>query len=281
MGKIILCSGVRTNRPYVFQTTGIRIFSIEELCWYLNHYVYFIDEDMFGNSLLDFLDQDLKLSERADKIRQLKKQGADLKTIVTAVMCSSDYYSENEIKDMIKTLDRIIGMPPIIRNYIKANNYLKNNQYSEAAVEYKRILYSKDAIDLTPEQYGDIYHNLGVATVHMKGAADAAEFFRQAYERNLREESLQQYLYAIKLSENMEIFDEKLKRYQVSNEISEHLLNNIRLSEEKAEESEKMADIRRMKQLKAEGKISEFYKLADEIIDEWKASMRQVSYGNE
>lgn len=278
MGKLILCSGARTNRPYVFQTTGIHIYSIEELCWYLNHYVYFIDENMFDDTLIDFIGNELKLADRADKLRQLKIQGADLKTIVTAVLCSSDYYTENEIKGLLKTLDRIIGMPPIMRDFVKANIYLKSRQFEEAAEEYKKILASKAAVDLTPEEYGDIYHNLGVATIHRKGAAEAAEIFRQAYERNGREESLQQYLYAVWLNEDSEKFKESADRYRVSEEAAGKLIDNLKLAGEEADQSNKMMVIKQMRQLKEDGKINELYRLADNIIDEWKTSLRQISY---
>lgn len=278
MGKLILCSGARTNRPYVFQTTGIHIYSIEELCWYLNHYVYFIDENMFDDTLIDFIGNELKLADRADKLRQLKDRGADLKTIVTAVLCSSDYYTENEIKGLLKTLDRIIGMPPIMRDFVKANIYLKSRQFEEAAEEYKKILASKAAVDLTPEEYGDIYHNLGVATIHLKGVADAAEIFRQAYERNGREESLQQYLYAVWLNDASDKFKEKADRYRVNEEAAGKLIDDLKLAGEEAEKSNKMVAIRQMRQLKEDGKLNELYRQADEIIDEWKTSLRQVSY---
>lgn len=281
MGKLILCNGTRTTRPYVFQTTGIHIYSIEELCWYLNHYVYFIDENMFDDALIDFIEKELNLAERADKLRQLKAMGADLKTIVTVVLCSSDYYTENEIKALLKILDRIIGMPRIMRDFVKANIYLKNRQFKEAAEEYKKILDSKDALDLTPEEYGDIYHNLGVATIHLKGVADAAEFFHQAYLRNDRAESFQQYLYAVCLNEDKDKFKEKADRYRVSEEETEKIINDLKLAGEEADKTSNMIVIRQMRQLKEEGKMNELYRLADVIIDEWKTSLRKISYQTE
>ena len=125
MGKLILCSGERTKRPYGFTSTGIRIYSIEELCYYLYHHVYMIDEDMFSDDLLDWIEMELKLTERARMLKNLKKQKSDLKTMVTVVLCSADYYTEHEIKVMLKLLDDMIGMPSIKRSCIKANNYLQ------------------------------------------------------------------------------------------------------------------------------------------------------------
>ena len=67
MGKLILCRGKRTERPYVLQGTGYRIYSIEELCHYIYNNIYSIDETLFTDSLIDWIGTELCLPERAEK----------------------------------------------------------------------------------------------------------------------------------------------------------------------------------------------------------------------
>ncbi|HWT26688.1 MAG TPA: hypothetical protein VN131_02005 [Mobilitalea sp.] len=281
MGKLILCSGSRTNRPYVFSSTGIRVYSIEELCWYLYNYVYMLDQELFTDSLFDWIGTELKLNDRADKLRALKSQNADMKTIVTVILCSADYYTEEEIKSLLKILDQIIGMPPIKRNCIKANTFLKKNQFSEASGEYERIINSKEAAELTPEEYGDILHNLAVAKVHLKGASEASEIFLQAYQRNLKEESLRQYLFTLIIGNNQELFYKKAEEYQVSQELCNAIVTEMELLEKEAQDIKRLPEIHYLRQYKSEGRISDFYKIADDLIERWKTSIRQVSYGDE
>ena len=275
MGKLILCSGVRTKRPYGFDMAGIRVYSIEELCFYLYHHVYFIDEEMFTDALIEWIDTELKLPERADKLRILKEQKADIKTMVTVILCSADYYTELEIKYLLKTLDEMIGMPLIKRSCIKANNLLQNHKFSEAAEEYNRIISSKDAASLTPEDYGDILHNLAIAKINITGLADATELFHQAYERNHREESLRQYLYSLKLSNNDTLYKEKLEEYQINGEQIEHMNRALEEKSMEAENSDLMSEIKLLKQLKAQGNMSKYHKKTNEMIDQWKARVRQ------
>lgn len=276
MGKLILCNGIRTKRPYVFTSTGIHIYSIEELCYYLFNHVYFIDEELLSNSLFDWIGTELKLAERAEKLKQLKKQKADLKTIITVIMCSADYYSENEIKELLKRLDDIIGMPPYKRNFIKANRCLKDKQFTEAVMEYERILNAEEAATLTPEEYGDILHNLAVAKIHIADIREASESFCQAYERNHREESLQQYLYTVKLCNSMDIFKEKVQELQVEEAFCNHILQNLEQVGSEAEDSGGMLDIRQLKLSKPGGRTGDYYKRSKEIIDLWKESVRQI-----
>jgi tetratricopeptide (TPR) repeat protein len=248
---------------------------MEELCYYLYHHVYLIDDNTFSDSLIDWIGSEVKLSDRADKLKLLKRQKADLKTIVTVVLCSSDYYTEQEIKSILKTLDEIIGMPQVKRNVIKANLFLDQKKYTDAAVEYEHLLTTKEAADLTPEEYGDILHNLAVARVHITGLKDAPEIFSQAYERNRKEASLRQYLYAVKLNNNTQLFTEAVQDQLISREKLEAIQAEFEQLENEAGHCPGMADINQLKQCKSDGRISEFYQIAEGIIDSWKMAVRQ------
>lgn len=275
MGKLILCSGVRTNMPYIITQLGIRIFSMEELCYVLYHHVFMLEEEMFCDSLFDFIDTELMLPERAAKLRLLKNQKADLKTIVTVILCSTDYYTEAEIKGLLKTLDEVIGMPEVKRNCIKANNYLKEQQYSQAAGEYEHIIHSREAAQLTPEEYGDLFHNLAVARVHITGLKEATKLFCEAYERNHREESLVQYLSALLMSNNEEEYEKKAKEYQLGLELDYRIRNNLKEVGNKADKSEEVQKIRDLRNRKNQDNIPELYQRLDEIIASWKDKVRQ------
>lgn len=275
MGKLILCSGVRTTRPYVFTQAGVRVYSIEELCYCLYHHIYMVDEDIFCNALFDFIDIELKLPERAEKLRLLKKQNADIKTMVAVVLCSSDYYTEYEIKRLLKILDNVIGMPFVKRNCIKANSFLGERQYSNAATEYDKIINSKEAAELTPEEYGDLFHNLAIAKLHITGLKEASKLFCQAYERNHREDSLRQYLYTLLLSNNEEAYRNKAEEYQIDVEFDNSIRECIATMKKEAEVSEKLQELRQLSDLRTQGKMNDFYRMTDEIIEAWKDKIRQ------
>jgi hypothetical protein len=274
MGKLILCSGTRTERPYIFLSGGVRIYSIEELCYYLYHRVYLIEEEMFTDSLFDWIENELMLKDCAAKLKALKVQKADIKTMVTVILCSSDYYTENEIKSLIRILDKIIGMPLIKRNFVRANEFLKEGQYADAVNEYKNMLSSEAASELTPEEYGDVMHNMAVATAYIKGSQESAELFRQAYERNHREESLRQYLYAVSLSGGN--IEEIQKEYQLEDVFCKDIVSFLAEADLAADKSEELLAVKSLKQYKEEGRMKEFNRMSDKQIDSWKACVRHI-----
>jgi hypothetical protein len=276
MGKLILCSGTRTNRPYGFSSGGIRVYSIEELCYYLYQHIYLIEEELFSEELIDWIQTELKLTERAEKLRQLKNIHADAKTLVTVILCSADYYTEYEIKSFLKELDSIAGMPKIKRNCIKANNYLEQSQYKEAEAEYERLLIAKEAAELSPEDYGDILHNLAISKLHTVGYRAATDLLEQAYNRNRKEETLLQYLYSIYLNDHEELYRSKLEEYQVSEELRLQIEDMMQKKKEEALQCGLMAEVQKLKQSKLQGNMDEFYQRAEELIDGWKAKIRQI-----
>jgi tetratricopeptide (TPR) repeat protein len=231
-----------------------------------------IDDDMFGDPLFDFIETELNLPERADKLRLLKNQNADLKTIVTVILCSTDYYTEAEIKGLLKMLDEVIGMPLVKRSCIKAGNYLKEQKYSKAAKEYERIINSREATQLTPEEYGDMFHNLAVAKVHITGLKEAARLFYEAYERNHREESLIQYLTTLLMNNNEEEYLNKVKEYQIGPELDHKIRNYLDTIGKEADLSEEILELR---EIKTQGDQNEFYGRIEEIIACWKIKVRQ------
>ena len=55
MGKIILCRGQRTDKPYVTPQTDIKLYSAEELCYYIYNNIYLIGQDLIDDNLIQFL----------------------------------------------------------------------------------------------------------------------------------------------------------------------------------------------------------------------------------
>lgn len=274
MGKLILCSGKRTDRPYVLPDTGYRIYSIEELCYYIYNNIYSIDETLFSDSLIDWIGRELSLKSRAEKIEEAMKRHADYKTLLAVVLCSCDYYTKDEIKKLLVAADEIRTMPPARRRYIKANSFLKRKQYGEAASQYERLLISEEATDLSPKDYGDVQHNLAIALLHIYGPERAQKLFLQAYERNRREESLRQYLYTLWITEGREVFYDKVDELNIDKEFIQDIVLRIEQSSKDARLSKEMDEIYRLRKLKNAGSLDEVREKCGQIIDSWIDEIR-------
>lgn len=276
MGKLILCSGKRTKRPYVMPVSGERIYSIEELCYYIYNNIYFIDESMFTASLTDWIRNELCLLDRAEKLETLKRQKADLKTLITVVLCSADYYTENEIKKLLTVIDNIKTMSPARRRYFKANTYLNRKQFLEAAKEYESLLMSDDAVNLDPKSYGDVLHNLAIAKLHIYGPGKALELFMHAYELNQRQESLMQYLYTLWICQDKDMFFDKLNEYNVDEETGREIIHRMEQLSDEARMGKDMDEIRLLRAVYNSGNTAEFANICRQILDKWIKEIRSA-----
>jgi len=276
MGKLILCNGRRTDRPYVLPVTGQRIYSIEELCYYIYNNIYSIDETLFTESLVDWIGTELGLVSRAEKLELSLRQGADYKTLLAVVLCSSDYYTEQEIKKLLATVDDIRTMPVAKRWFIKANSFLLRKQYTEAAAQYDRLLISEEAAELSPKEYGDILHNQAIALLHIYGLEKALDLFLQAYERNRREESFRQYLYTLWLVKGREGFEEKVSDYQISEELMEDIRIRMEQLSREARLCKDMDKIYKLRNLMNSGNSEELREKCEQMIYGWIGETRVI-----
>lgn len=205
----ILAKGQMAEKPYEMPYTGKKVFSVEELCYYIYNNIYSINEDFFQPSLSVWMKEELGLPELADKLEEMIKEEHGLKDLVVTTLCGCDYYQEKEIRKIIKVLDEINNLPVFRKKKIKADNYLRAGRYGKGLMEYRKLLHGSYAVNFTPEEYGDILHNQGIAHFYTSSFAEAKEDFREAYVRNNKKDSLDHYLWILLMEGEDKKFEEE------------------------------------------------------------------------
>ena len=144
-------------------------------------------------------------------------------------------------------------------------------------MNYRMLLKEKDAFGITSETLGDIYHNLAIALLHTDGFGEAADLFREAYERNNREETLKQYLLALRFYGDRAMYESALDIYQVSEGIAKWLDVAFFQTELETQEISDFNDINLIRQLLRDGKINEFYSNVKRITEQMKEQYRKYN----
>ena len=72
MGSLILCHSKRAKRPYEISRVHMRIYTIEELCYYLCNNLYLIDYTIMNRRLCDWLEDELGLAKMAEDLRRVR-----------------------------------------------------------------------------------------------------------------------------------------------------------------------------------------------------------------
>lgn len=275
MGKLILCNGRQTNQPYYFKITNTYIHSIEELCYYIYNYIEIISEDMFDASLIHWMADELQLEDRAQHLNSLIKKKLGLKDYIVCILCSCDYYSEKEMKELLFVLDDWARLSPVESRLKKANHYLKYQQFAIAEQEYGAILNGRDAGSLTSLQRGHILHNIGMIWAHTKGITFASGKFKEAYEVGQDIRSLKQYFYTLYLGEYYLLLQQEVDRYDVKQDLIEEIKSDLDQVKKEMKEFEVNDRHPILLNLIQKGEQNQFYDVVKEFVQRLKEEYRQ------
>ena len=205
----ILCKGTRAVKPYIVPISEDKIYSVEELCYYIYNNIYKITEEFFADSMPAWIRDELHMGYLAKKMKQLIEEHHDIKDLVVTIMCACDYYREDEIVKLVTVMDKIAHLPSYKRQQMKADQYLEAGKYNLSLVEYRSILDSPYMEKFTDEEYGAILHNQAIAMLHVASFEEAEKSFEEAYAKNGREESKLQYLFVLLFRGKEEEFESK------------------------------------------------------------------------
>lgn len=272
MGRIILCTSKQARIPYVFPVSEAKVYTIEELCYYIYHNIYEITVECFNEKLVAWLKNELGMGTIAKKLQNMIEAESGLKDRVISIMCSCDYYTEEDIKALLHIISDMENMPYHGRMKTKADYLLKYGKYALAKRGYDKILDSGFAVNLSPGEYGDILHNRSMACFYTGAYAEAIQGFKDAHSRNNNPVTLRHYLYALLLNSEKEKFENEILCYEISGEEAKQMVDELSEAFVKAENSKEYKELVKTVRYKEE---EDAYRYAGAKLEGWKRQYRE------
>lgn len=271
MGKMILCRGRQTDKPLVIEGTGMRLYTAEELCYYIYNNIYLIGQNFINDRLIEFLRQTGE-EELSERIRSLSEKKAGLAEMLVTILKTVDYYSVPDIEKLRETLNTLGRQNVCERLKARGDGYLANECFFSAVKCYESIINEYKGNGLSGSEYAKVYHNLGTAYARMFMYKIAAKYYDEAYKIGQHEESRKCYIAAgILADRNSEPVnvDATEDEYVINREI-ETLMDNARYSDE-------YRQIEQIEALKQQGMMKEFNDAIDSELIKWKNDYMKYS----
>ena len=256
MGSIILCHKKRARRPYEITRIHRKIYSIEELCYFLCNHLYLIDYTIMNEQLCDWLEEELELKELADNLRQHLEQYGSMQQFVVTILAYSSIYTTAELSYVQNVLDKLKNQKPVEKQKFKADNLLSNGALKPAILIYQSILQAEIDETVDKKFYGRVYASLGSAYGRMFLYEEAAKMYESAFQICEEESMLKAYLYACYRYLPKQEYEELLQKSQVYRGVDN-------LIQEEIEE--------------LEGKLK--FSMTEDTLDKWKENYRRVGTG--
>ena len=263
---MILCCGEKAENPWYVKETDTKLYSIEELCYYIYNNIYIISQSFFTLGMAAWIEKELRLPELSRKLKNLILSRNSCKDMVITVLCASDYYLEKELTDLIAVIDALTNMSDAEREKYKADLWLQKKRYTMAAMEYRKILEGQNK-GLTPEESGNIFHNLGIACLHMGTLEEASRHFLEAYGRNQNTESLKAYVQTCKMLHS--------KVTSLSEQTEKALLKQMEQEDPFYQETSDYWRLKEAIERKLQGQTVAYYEEIDQLLKEWKREYRK------
>ncbi len=176
MSKLFVCVGKRAEAPYSILTGRLRIYTIEELCYYICDNLDVLDRSLMQESLADFVEQELGLMHLAEQLRETIRCEGDLHTFCSRILDHAGYLAKEERRDIVVQLRENESLPVLQRLKRQGDTFLEEKQYYKAQRVYRGLLQREDVRQDSMLQ-AEIYECLGSAAAMLFQYETAAYCF--------------------------------------------------------------------------------------------------------
>lgn len=196
MGSLVLCHDKHAAHPYEISRIHCKIFTIEELCYYLCNNLYLIDYTIMNEQLCTWLEEELQMKELAGMLRDVIRLRGSVEKFVLTILKYSRIYREPEMIRIQNVLERLKNQKDIERQKYKGDNLLESGEIEEAIIVYQAILNQEKDETVDAKFYGRIYAGLGAAYGRLFLYEESAKMYDRAYQICEDNTLLKPYLYA-------------------------------------------------------------------------------------
>ena len=220
-----ICLGKYARKGYEPEHMGIKVYSVEELCFFIKENAFFIDETFVNTSLGEWLEKECELKELGEELNRAAKRGSKVVEFISILLDYAGFFCREETEEIKQLLLANSSRSVFQKRKARADVLVNKGSYAAALRIYK------DLLSELPEEEnkleGELYHGCGVCLSKLFYFTKAGQEFLRAYEITGQLKSYRQYLWTKRLSMDEKEFLEFLKKhkeaYEDSVEITEIL----------------------------------------------------------
>lgn len=227
MSSLILCHNKKARTAYEIARIHRRIYTIEELCYYLCNHLYLVDYTIMNEKLCDWLKEELELTDLAGELKCMIKQNVPMEQFVITILSYSSIYTAGELSRIQDVLEKLKDQRPIEKQKYKADNLLESGSVKSAIIAYQEILHGERDDSVESKFYGKVYGCLGAAYGRLFLYEEAAKMYEAAFQICEDESMLKAYIYACRKYMAGEEYKTLLQKSQIYQSVDSELTEEI------------------------------------------------------
>jgi len=199
VGKILLAKKEAGN-PYEVEELDLRLYSMEELCYYLFHNVPLIGDDFIDERLMQFIEVEVEEPEIREKIERFYKSPADLDNTLVMLLSEVSYFNEQEIQAFQRELMQRRKKNTLERMKDKADVLLEKKRYMSALKIYRPLIFGEREARIGQDFYVSVLTKMANAYGHISSFAQVIECLELIYDETHEDGVIEKMFSVAKLS---------------------------------------------------------------------------------
>lgn len=257
MGRVLLCTGKTATIPYSIEKLGIRVWSVEELCYCLRENAFLLDQEIVSRRLTEWIENECGLPELAGMLHPLLHQKSSLAAFVVKILEYTGFYDLSVITQISRTLQSGAGLSDYEKKKKRGDFLVHGGKYSKALQEYEWLLTELPKGET--EVRAGVLHNKGVALAGLFLFEKAAEVFQAAYQLKPEQEYFRDYLAAKRMLYDDKEYISFIAELPEAYDLSLQLEREVDAILEEWEEGEELSGLSELFALKEEGHKNLYY----------------------
>lgn len=277
MGRLTRCCEKKNKEISCYvKSAGIRLYTIEELSYFLQNYLYLIDETFFDPALLIFLRDGLG---RQDLFELVNYGAGKEEPLLLAGKLAGEIgdLSRTELSALTKKINEFRKLSPAGRIRIQADMLMERGEYEQADIIYDQLLSDlerdnhRERESRNRQEQGVLYYQKGRISMALFEWEKAGSLFVHAYEI-LKKEEILQVLFELSRISSIPVCSEELFRSVPAEKLarweSTFQKRRAQIDEEADQQISQLTDV--------EEGSEDFYRKAEELTGRWHQDYRRI-----
>ncbi|MCR5387629.1 MAG: tetratricopeptide repeat protein [Lachnospiraceae bacterium] len=216
MSQLILVKSKRAKKPFLIQSAGINVYSLEEVLYYVYKASFVSGEDYMNPLFAAWVRSEIDNPDLSSVLMTMIKDKYTLKDFFVPIEKASGYLTLAECDVLSEKLSKFDYMSSLEVLKLHADSLLKTGQLLNAIRAYRRLLNDEALLKAQSHIAGDVWNNLGTAYAKLFDFDEACKCYARAYVLNHRLESFYEACDAAYLSGDKSLVEFLSNRFVAS-----------------------------------------------------------------
>lgn len=152
--SLLLCRN-NARLPYYIEKADTRVYSVQELCWFIYNYPLILTESPLEKELILWLKNELSMGILAERLEKLAEAGESVENMLCLILREGNYYSIDEINSFKQRVADLKKLSTERHLLAEASTYFRLGRYAEAGdlfYEAERYLRNKIKKNITEDR---------------------------------------------------------------------------------------------------------------------------------